>query len=188
MANFQIFKETALPSTLQPNSIYLVTSATNSSLVEMFVTNVAGTAARHVLSESDVQTMISNSITSSNSAIVVANIAARDALLPLTATKWVYVIDATGDATVASGGATYLYNTTTSAWVKVSEAESLDLVLNWTTLTGKPTSAVADIDDAVSKRHTHTNMTQLNKIGEDVGGNLTYNGSLVSTGWTSTNW
>lgn len=50
--------------------------------------------------------------------LVVANIAARDAI----ATKFdglsVYVKDATGDSTVSSGGAYYLY--TDNAWIKIS--------------------------------------------------------------------
>lgn len=95
--------------------------------------------------------------------------------------------DATGDATVASGGATYLYNVAGAAWVKISEAESMDVSLNWAALVGRPSSAVADIDDAVAKRHTHANKTELDKIGE-AGGELTYNGAQVKTEWGSTGW
>jgi hypothetical protein len=189
MATVQFFRETALPGTLVPDSIYFVApTGSAANYVEIYVVNSAGTAARHTPTKSEIDGWITSAIGSANDLTIVADITARNALLPLTAPKWVYVIDATGDATVTAGGATYLYNPTTTSWVKSSEAESMDVVLAWANITGKPTSAVADIDDAVTKRHTHANLTQLNKIGEDVGGNMTYNGSLVATGWTTTNW
>jgi hypothetical protein len=100
----------------------------------------------------------------------------------------VYVINATGDNTVTAGGATYLYNPTTEAWVKASESESMDVVMSWANLTGKPTSAVVDIDDAVTKRHAHANAAQLAKIGEDGGGSMTYNGTLVGANWANAAW
>lgn len=55
---------------------------------------------------------------------VVADIAARDALSNLQSGDIVYVTDASADATVTSGAATYLYNG--SAWVKLIDAEGLD--------------------------------------------------------------
>jgi hypothetical protein len=119
---------------------------------------------------------------------IVADITARDALLPLTSAKWVYVINATGDTTVTAGGATYLYNPGTTSWVKASESESMDIVLQWSSITGRPTSAVADIDDAVARRHTHANSAQLAKIGEDAGGSMTYNGAAVGANWANAAW
>lgn len=59
---------------------------------------------------------------------VVADITARDALASPLSGDLAYVVSAVGDATVASGGATYIYSG--SAWVKVSEFESLDLAVN----------------------------------------------------------
>jgi hypothetical protein len=182
------YKVTALPGTLEANAVYAVSVAGNASLVELFVVNSAGTAARHVLNESDVAAMIAAATTGGNQLTIVNNIAARDALLPLSAAKWVYVIDATGDATVTAGGATYLYNPGTTSWVKASESESMDLVLSWANLTGKPASAVADIDDAVTKRHTHANAAELAKIGEDGGGSMTYNGTPVGANWANAAW
>lgn len=43
----------------------------------------------------------------------------------------------------------------------------MDLILSWNNINGRPTSAVADIDDAVTKRHTHANKALLDKVGED---------------------
>jgi hypothetical protein len=58
---------------------------------------------------------------------VVADIGARNALTP-TQGQLVWVINATGDLTVASGAAKYLRNN--NAWVKVAEVESMDLAVN----------------------------------------------------------
>lgn len=66
----------------------------------------------------------------------VANIAARDAITGAFAGLSAYVADATGDSTVTSGGAFYMHNGT--AWIKTSEAESMDLILQWANITGKP--------------------------------------------------
>jgi len=59
---------------------------------------------------------------------VVANITARDALSSsdgLSEGDRAYVVDASSDSTVSSGGAEYIYDGT--AWIKVTEVESLDL-------------------------------------------------------------
>lgn len=189
MAAIQFFRETALPGTLQPSSIYFIANPATPAYFELYVTDAAGTATKRTPTQADIQSLINSSIAASNNLTIVNTIAARDALLPLTTTKWVYVIDATGDATVTSGGATYLYDPSgAGTWIKAAEAESLDLTLNWSSIVGKPTSTPAQIDAAVTAAHTHANMTQLNKIGEDSGGNLLYNGSLPATGWTSANW
>jgi hypothetical protein len=61
-------------------------------------------------------------------------------------------------------------------WTKVAEAESMDVVLQWGNIQGKPSSAVADIDDAVSKKHEHANKTVLDAISANsTSGNLVYN-------------
>lgn len=186
MATFKIFRETALPGTLQPYAMYVIAPASKPDYVELYVTNAAGTATRRMLTQEDIQALINSSLMAISQIQIVNDIAARNALAP-TSTIYVYVKNATGDATVTSGGATYLYDTVASSWVKISEAESMDISLNWASLAGRPTSSVADIDDAVTKRHTHANKTELDKIGE-AGGELTYNGVQVKTEWGSTGW
>jgi hypothetical protein len=186
---FKVFKETALPGTLQPHSIYFIAPASAPSLVEIYVTNAAGSAARHVLGTADVQSMIDTSLAAFHELVIVPNIAGLSALLPLSSPKYAYVVDATTDPTVASGGATYLYNPANGgAWIKISEAESLDVQMNWASIVGKPTSSAAAIDAAVAASHTHANKTQLDKIGEDANGMMTYNGVLLHAGWDSSAW
>jgi hypothetical protein len=182
----KIFKETALPATLVADAIYYIAPAARPTLVEIYVTDTAG-AARKVIDQTTIQSMIDSAVSSASELTIVADIAARNALSP-TAARYCYVINATGDSTVQSGGATYLYNPSTSSWIKTSEAESLDVVLDWASIQNKPSSTVAQIDAAVAATHTHANKTQLDKISEDANGNMLYNGSLPHTGWDSTNW
>jgi len=187
MAAVKIYKETALPGTLQANSVYLIAPAGSPNYVEMYVTGTAGTTVKRIINEDDIQAMISASLAGLSGLDIVADITARNALTPSNGAM-ALVLDATGDTSVQSGAAMYVYQLATTTWIKVSEYESMDLVLEWSAIQNKPTSAVADIDDAVSKRHSHANKTQLDKVGEDGDGLLTYNGLLPKIAWDSTAW
>lgn len=111
---------------------------------------------------------------------VVEDIEARDALIGMNVGDQAWVIDATGDSTVSTGGAKYLYQSEEAGWVKTGEAESMDVVLKWGTLQDKPTSTVLEIDDAVSKKHEHANKTVLDKLGVS-GGKLQFDGAAVDS-------
>ena len=187
MATYQIFKETALPGTLQAHSIYLVAPAARPDFVEVYVTGTTGSVVKRVIDAAQVQSMIDASMSGVGGLAVADDISARNALSP-TSNIMVYVVDATGDATVASGGATYIYRQSSSTWIKISEAESLDLSISWASIVGKPSSSAAAIDTAVANSHTHTNKTQLDKIGEDGNGQLLYNGAKPTIDWNSTGW
>ena len=105
--------------------------------------------------------------------LTVADISARDALTGLADGAKVFVEDAIGDPLVAAGWAIYRYRAATEAvgtegedgyvpavaagWTKVAEGESLDIIHEWANIQNRPASAVADIDDAVTKRHDHAN-------------------------------
>ena len=183
---YQSFKETALPATLEPSAVYFIAPAARPDFVEIYVTDNAGVAKR-VFNEADVDALITARLSAINEIAVVADITARDAVDTTTVT-YVYVEDASADASVTNGGATYLYNAGSTSWVKTSEAESLDVVLDWANLQNKPSSTPTDIDAAVAATHTHANKTELDKIGEDADGNLTYDGSLPVIAWASTGW
>ena len=73
--------------------------------------------------------------TGGGTALVVADITARDALTP-TSGQIAYVVNATGDTTVKAGAASYIYDGVN--WIKIAEFESLDLVLDWNSLENKP--------------------------------------------------
>jgi len=68
-------------------------------------------------------------------AMVVANIAARDTLSTFSGMH-ALVLDATGDSSVETGGAEYVYNG--AGWQKISEFNDLDLVINWDDIQNKP--------------------------------------------------
>ena len=189
MATFKIYRETALPRTLQPYALYLIAPSGDPNLMEVVSTNADATATRHVINKADIQSMIDSSMASAGTSdlLIVADIAARDALSP-GANVYAYVQDATADSTVDSGGATYLYDYANTTWIKTAEAESMDVVLQWASIQGGPSSSPANIDDAVTKRHAHANKTELDKIGENAAGEMTYSGTQVKTEYSSTAW
>jgi hypothetical protein len=88
-----------------------------------------------------------------------------------------YVIDATDDETVSAGGAEYLW--IGDWWIKISEAESMDLVATWADLQNKPSSSVADIDAAVTAKHAHSNKAVLDKLTEGANGLPLYDGAQI---------
>lgn len=175
--SMRIERVTALPGTLTASTMYIVKSA-EAGFAEVYFSNNEGTEARHIINKAEINGMITDAVTAFSNMEVVADIAARDAMT-LTRNALVLVLDATGDATVQAGAATYVYDLGNTAWVKISEFESLDVVLQWDSIVGRPTSSVAAIDDAVAKAHVHANKTQIDKIGEDVTGKLTYNGANI---------
>ena len=187
----KIHRVTSLPSQLEAYSIYLVAPPSKPDYVEMYVSDSTGARAKRIIREEDIDALITNKIQEKVKPIseikVVDNNEALQALSGEESTVFIYVKDATQvpGAEVERGGATFIRDGST--WVKVAEAESLDVSLEWDSIPGRPTSEPTYIDDAVSKRHLHTNLTQLNKIGEE-GGELTYGGRPVSTAWTTTDW
>lgn len=187
MAQLKIRRMTALPGTLEAHTVYMIAPAARPDYVEIYVTGTAGTIIKRVISEDDVKLLISDAFAAARELKIVDGIAERDALVP-TKAEYVYVVDATADTSVLSGGATYLYRPDYYTWIKISEAESLDVAATWASLTDKPSSTPAEIDDAVSKIHTHSNKTQLDKIDEDGDGQFTYNGALPHIAWDASEW
>ena len=172
-----ISRVNALPETLAAETIYLVKTGTELTLT---VTGNTGAVVATTVSKADVNTAITNAIAAldmSNTVEFAANITARDALA-LTKSTFVYVADATADATVTAGAAMYLYDLTNTTWHKVTEYESLDLVLSWENIAGKPESSVGAIDNAVDQSHIHENMAVLDLLTAP-DGQLLYNGEPV---------
>ena len=83
-------------------------------------------------------------------AAVVDNITARDALNAFSGLH-ALVVDASADSTVgAGGGAEYVYNGT--KWVKISEFNNLDTLVDWAGIQNKPSfvSSITDLADVPS--------------------------------------
>lgn len=79
----------------------------------------------------------------------------------------VFVKDATGDSSVTSGGAYYIYDG--AAWLKTAESESMDVVLNWANIEGKPLTD-AELADINAQKHAHVNAASLDKLTVDADG------------------
>ena len=182
----KLFREISLPNTLEPYAIYMIAPVARPDYVEIYVTDSIGLAKR-VINQADIELLISNAISSARELLIVANITQLNELSPSYA-QYVYVVDATDDSSVSSGGATYLYDVINEIWIKISEAESLDVVLQWSNIQGGPSSSPEQIDSAVAAAHTHDNKIELDKIGEDGDGNFLYDNKLPLTGWSSTSW
>ena len=85
------------------------------------------------------------------------------------------------DTGVAAGVYTKVQVDAQGRVVAAEQLASTDLPeIAWAVITGKPESAVADIDDAVAKRHAHANAAMLDKINE-ADGVMTYDGAKMAT-------
>lgn len=179
----KFFKVTVLPGSLQANAWYLVE---NGNYAETYVTNNSG-VPKMIGNSTMINNLIATQLAALSQTYIVANIAARNALTAtLTSNAVIQVVDATGDPSVLSGGATYLWDDANSVSIKVSEFESMDVVVNWSTIVGKPSSTPGAIDAAVANSHTHSNMAVLNGL-TDVAGRLFYGGDDVKN-WNTVNW
>jgi hypothetical protein len=97
---------------------------------DLFLISRAGTHYKTLAS--DVLAYIQSNVGTSE--YEVANIAARNALSGLSVGDRVLVNDATGDATVSTGWAIYVYRAP-STWTKMAESEGLDVVVGGCDLT-----------------------------------------------------
>lgn len=177
MSILKIRKVNALPGTLEASTLYMVKHATNANLFDMYLSTSDGASTRHIISQADIATMITNAVGAFNTVEVVADIAARNALAP-TANIQVLVLDASSDPSVTTGAALYVYDHATTTWHKVSEYESMDVVLDWASIQNKPISTVAQIDQAVADSHTHANKPLLDLLSQ-TNGHLYYNAEPV---------
>lgn len=80
-----------------------------------------------------------------------------------------HVINATGDPTVKSGWAQYIYQT--DKWIKIAENESLDVILTWASITGKPTTFKPS-------EHGHS-IEQITKLREELDTKLNKSGGTI---------
>lgn len=96
---------------------------------------------------------------------VVPTIADRDALGP--EYKLVWVLDASADPTVDAGGALYARDEP-NGWIKLAETESMDFMVAWDNIIGRPTSSPSAIDQAVANMHVHSNFEALEAYDPDM--------------------
>ncbi len=116
MANIlNIAKVTTLPATLAASTMYLVPNVM-SGFLDIYVTDNTGATINRTVSKQDVAT--AGSVDQ-----IFADYASLTAYAP-TSIEIAYVKDASGDSTVTSGGALYIWDTSlaTPAWTKMSES------------------------------------------------------------------
>ena len=191
MSMVKFFKVSTLPGTLEANSLYFVL---NSGYAESYVTDDAGVAK--AIGNSTMIEEVANNLLGGSSFRVVSNITERNALTTGDTPFLVLVADATTDTTVNAGGALYAWKPDagpSGEFRKVAEYESMDIdfgsiSIAWSQLTGAPTSSVVDIDDAVTKRHVHTNKSIIDELNENGSEYLTYKGNVVGSVWSTLNW
>lgn len=188
MARVNFNKVTSLPGTLDPNTFYFVE---NGTFAESYITDNEGNA-RAVGNSAMINALINDALAgwsgNASSLEIVADITARDSLVAtLDVNAMILVVDASGDPTVNSGSALYAYGASNTTVYKLAEYESMDVVLQWASIQGGPSSTPAQIDTAVSQSHTHSNKATLDKLGEDADG-LLFDGVGVGSRWTTTNW
>lgn len=180
----KFFKVNSLPTPpLVANAFYLVL---NGDYCETYLTDISG-IAKHVGNSAMISEMVSTAFADYNAIEIVDDIGDRNALgSTLTRNALILVIDATDDPTVSSGAAMYAYIESTGTYRKVYEMEGIDFTVSWNQIQGRPNSSPTDIDDAVAKRHTHTNKILLDALS-NTGTTLEYSGVAVLKTET-TNW
>lgn len=188
----KFYKVASLPGTLEADSFYFVA---NGDYAESYVTDNAGVAKS--IGNSVMIEEVASELLGGSKFQITDTITTRDAIDTSDGLAFlVLVVDATLDATVNTGGALYAWDPnegTSGEYKKVAEYESMDIdfstiSIDWSQITNGPTSTPAQIDQAVTDSHTHANKTELDKVGEDGSGYLTYDGTRVGTIWDLLNW
>ena len=179
----KFFKLLTLPAVLENNAWYIIE---NGNYAETYITNNLGNA-KMIGNSVMINNLISAQLTAISQTYVTADISERDILTAsLNRNAIIQVINATADISVSNGGATYLWDQANNISIKISEFESMDTVLNWTSVNGRPTSTPGAIDASVLIAHEHTNKTDLDKI-TSVGGVIYYDNQPIKS-WNTINW
>lgn len=174
---FNIKKTLALPdfNDRVSNCLYMVKSQ-EADVFEFHWSNESKDIISGI-TDNYIQTLITQATSDLSTLYYAATITDRDAL-DFTVNSLVLVVDASDDVTVVAGSAMYFYVASLGLFQKVVEFESMDITLSWDNLANKPTSTVANIDDAVTKRHDHGNKAVIDKLSE-AGGKVLFDGKQV---------
>lgn len=195
--SIKFYKVSALPAELEANAFYFV-GGVGSDYAESYLTDSTATPVAKQIGNSEmINDLVDTKIGELERFRVVADIATRDAQEATGQSYMVLVMDASADATVDTGAALYAHDGSTGNFLKVAEYESMDLnfqqiidglVIDWSQIQNGPTSTPAQIDQAVTDSHVHANKVQLDKVGEDADGRLTYDGVTVGATWANNDW
>ena len=153
-------KVTALPATLEASSLYFVLQNASDTISEAYITDVNGNAKGigNTAFITSVATAVFNQQNASNNAFEIApDVASRDALAAnFSGNRLVLVTDASDDSTVSTGSALYSWDQATGTFDKLTEFESLDVVITWGSITDGPVSTPTMVDAAVAATAANT--------------------------------
>ena len=162
-------------------SIYITISPDTDDEVDLWFTNEVGDSMRMLMGRSRLSEWIYQFIFLYKTIRAVETITDRDQLTLLRDTM-VMVSDSTLDTTTPGAGAMYYYRHTPLAgeshWLKIFEV-SLEDMLTWQHVEGKPTNTIEQIEQMVAMWHpNHINHNVLEGITEETD-NLKYNGVML---------
>lgn len=93
---------------------------------------------------------------------------------------FIFVRNAEDDPTVEKGSATYVFDVRDNTFIKVTEHESMDIELEWSSIKNGPSSTPKAIDEAVKKAE-HKNIKVLDQLTEGEQQQLLYKGKPVGS-------
>jgi len=164
-----INKVTALPAVLEASSLYFVLQSATDTISEAYITDIDGNAKGigNTAFITAVATAVFNQQNASNNAFEIApDIASRDALAAnFSGNRLVLVTDASNDSTVSNGSALYSWDQAIGTFDKLTEFESLDVVITWDSITDGPTSTPAMVDAAVAATVANAGAAAANASG-----------------------
>lgn len=178
----QIVRDFALPSPTEPNTLYLIAREENPSLpLSAYVTdktNQLRTLFSVDIVNNVVQQAVQDGVKGRPLSFIVANLTERDVLQP--ADNAVVLVHENSYLPIdkPQGRMFYFYAHATKEWFSI--ASGSNAVVSWETISGKPASPASHIDDAVAKRHDHSNKGVLDRFGENEKGQATYNDKLLA--------
>ena len=190
MSKFTIMRVTSLPSTITPSTMYILKQPT-SQVAEVYFSNNNGSQLVPGITEQFITDKFASLLATGMGEIQIVETINDRNRVTKNGNSLIIVIDATGDEFGSTGTVLYLYRAINSSYFRVSVFDgSGDGVSSggggaggpvwWGSILGKPSSTPVQIDDAVSKAHTHSNQTTLDRIGVTADGVLTVDGTVFA--------
>ena len=189
MSKFTIVRVASLPSTITPSTMYILKQPT-SQVAEVYFSNNDGSQLVPSITEQFITDKFASLLATGMGEIQIVDTINDRNRVTKNGNSLIMVIDATGDEFGSTGTVLYLYRAVNASYFRVSVFdENRDGVSSgggtsgpvwWDTIQGKPASTPAQIDDAVSKAHVHSNQATLDRIGVTEDGVLTVDGNVFA--------
>ena len=190
MSKFTIMRVTSLPSTITPSTMYILKQPT-SQVAEVYFSNNNGSQLVSGITEQFITDKFASLLATGMGEIQIVDTINDRNRVTKNGNSLIMVIDATGDEFGSTGTVLYLYRAVNASYFRVSVFDgNQDGVSSggggaggpvwWDSILGKPSSTPVQIDDAVSKAHTHSNQAVLDRIGVTADGVLTVDGTVFA--------